>query len=62
MRFLEHQRLQRAMQMLRMSNEPIKAIARGVGYDEPKYFSKRFKRYAGVMPSAYRSRAREGSN
>jgi AraC family transcriptional regulator, arabinose operon regulatory protein len=57
MRFLEHQRLQRAMQMLRMSNEPIKAIALGVGYDEPKYFSKRFKRYAGVMPREYRARA-----
>lgn len=54
--FLERQRLQRAAQLLTLSGHPVKRIAREVGFDNPFYFTLRFKRFTGCSPRQYRSR------
>ena len=55
--FLHRLRIERAMQMLQMTTDPIKAIAASVGFDDVKYFAKRFKRQTGVTPKHYRRQA-----
>ena len=47
-------RMERARQLLRETDEPIKAIAQRVGYASPFAFSAAFKRIAGVSPKAVR--------
>ena len=49
-RYLELQRLHRACQLLEFTQEPIREIARQVGFDNPFYFTLRFKRQQGVSP------------
>jgi len=56
MAYVETQRLERAKQMLRYSAEPIAAIARSVGFDDPHYFSNRFRRHTRTTPRDYRNR------
>lgn len=52
--FLEQQRLNRAMQLMEMTPLSIKEIARQVGFDNPFYFTLRFKRHTGKSPREYR--------
>jgi AraC family transcriptional regulator of arabinose operon len=59
--FLEVQRLDRAKQLLALTQGSIKEIAYSVGFENPFYFTLRFKRYAGVSPRAWRRR-QEGVN
>ncbi len=60
-RYLELQRLNRARQLLEFTQEPVTAIARAVGFENPFYFTLRFKRHGGASPRAWRSRRkREG--
>lgn len=59
--YLENSRMQRACALLQMSARSIADIALQVGFDDPFYFSTRFKRFAGVGPRAYR-RAKTFSN
>lgn len=54
MAYVEQQRMRRAMQLLRYTTEPIGAIARQVGFEDPHYFANRFRRFAGQSPSGYR--------
>jgi AraC family transcriptional regulator of arabinose operon len=54
-RYHEQQRLQRAMQLLSVTSQTIAEVARSVGFEDPFYFSTRFKRFVGRSPSAYRS-------
>lgn len=49
-----HLKMQRACQLLDASHEPVKAIAGRVGYNDPHYFSRLFKRVIGVSPQQYR--------
>jgi AraC family transcriptional regulator of arabinose operon len=56
MQFLEWQRLERAKQLLELTPRPIQAIATEVGFDNPFYFTLRFKRLTGLSPRAYRNR------
>ncbi len=58
--YLEKLRMERARQMLELTTHPIKHIARAVGYEDPKYFVKRFKIVVGVTPRGYRRGAGEG--
>ena len=51
------QRVQYAMQMLRMTNVPIKSLSQMVGYDDPLYFSRVFRRHTGISPRAFRERS-----
>lgn len=48
-------RLQSACDLLRSTDMSIKQIALQVGYDDPFFFSKLFKRHLGVSPQSYRS-------
>ncbi len=60
-RYLELQRLNRARQLLEFTQEPVTAIARAVGFENPFYFTLRFKRHGGASPRAWRQRRkREG--
>jgi AraC family transcriptional regulator of arabinose operon len=52
--YFEQQRLWHAGQLLRVTGLGIGEIAGEVGYDDPFYFSNRFRRYAGKSPSAFR--------
>jgi AraC family transcriptional regulator of arabinose operon len=54
--FLEHHRLSRARQLLERTPHSIQAIAAAVGFDNPFYFSLRFKRQTGLCPRDYRRR------
>ncbi len=49
-------RMQRARALLISSNLTIKEIAAALGYDDPLYFSRRFKGVIGVAPRKYRTR------
>lgn len=48
-------RLQRARYLLRFSSHSIRAIAESVGYRDPFYFSRLFKRHENMSPRAYRN-------
>jgi len=52
--FLEGQRLHRARQLLELTARPIGAVAAEVGYENPFYFTLRFKRVTGLSPRDYR--------
>jgi AraC family transcriptional activator of pobA len=43
------------MRLLRFTDLTVGEVAFRVGYDDPLYFSRAFKRYAGRAPQAYRS-------
>jgi len=53
-RYLELQRLNRARQLLEFTQEPVAVIARQVGFENPFYFTLRFKRHCGASPRAWR--------
>jgi AraC family transcriptional regulator of arabinose operon len=55
-RFLEQQRLDRAMQLLAYTPHSVKTIAYELGFDNPFYFTLRFKRHTGISPREYRKR------
>lgn len=47
-------RLQRAMDLLQQGNHNVAEAAAAVGYDDPFYFSRLFRKHMGVAPSACR--------
>jgi AraC-like DNA-binding protein len=49
-------RLHRAARLLMTTDESVAAIARRMGYEDPLYFSRAFRRVHGVSPSEYRQR------
>lgn len=51
--YLTSVRIQHAQQLLKDSRESVKEIAYLVGYKDPNYFSKIFKKVQGVSPTAY---------
>ncbi|UKS31083.1 AraC family transcriptional regulator [Paenibacillus sp. HWE-109] len=51
--FVIQYRMERASELLRIGNFPISDIAVSVGYANPLYFSRAFKKKFGVSPSAY---------
>jgi AraC family transcriptional regulator of arabinose operon len=57
-RYLEIQRLNRARELLEFTQEPVAAVARAVGFENPFYFTLRFKRHGGASPRAWRQRRR----
>ncbi|WP_231930466.1 helix-turn-helix domain-containing protein [Friedmanniella luteola] len=57
MRFVERQRMQAARQLLELTSRPVAEVARAVGYDDPLYFSTRFRRHTGCSPTAHRARS-----
>ncbi|MDP4789397.1 MAG: helix-turn-helix domain-containing protein [Haliea sp.] len=55
MRWRDQLRMRRARELLQGSDVPIKVIAAEVGYDDPMFFSRRFKQLTGWSPSQVRS-------
>lgn len=53
-RYAERMKLQHAAQLLRLTQLRIQEIAGAVGYEDPFYFSTRFRRHYGVSPRRYR--------
>ena len=51
--YLINYRMERAIDLLKVSNFPIHDIATSVGYTNPLYFSRVFKKKFGVSPSTY---------
>ena len=49
-KFIEQQRIDRATELLQHSSYSIAQIARRVGFDDPFYFSRRFKHRTGQSP------------
>lgn len=56
MAFLHRTRAEHAARMLLQTQTPIGRIGQRVGWDDPAYFSRRFKAYYGVNPTQYRAR------
>jgi transcriptional regulator GlxA family with amidase domain len=48
-------KMQKACQLLDFSDRSIKDIAFTMGFDDPYYFSKRFRKIIGLSPKKYRS-------
>lgn len=58
MRYLERQRMRLAGQLLDLTPRTVAEVARTVGFDDPLYFSTRFRAYWGTSPTHYRRGAR----
>lgn len=48
-------KMQKASQQLDFTNRSVKDIAMSMGFDDPYYFSKRFKKITGMSPRKYRT-------
>jgi AraC family L-rhamnose operon transcriptional activator RhaR len=58
MAFLSRRRADRAAILLATTEEPIASVGAEVGWPDPSQFSRRFKQYVGMSPSAYRAQSR----
>jgi AraC-like DNA-binding protein len=47
-------KMQKATQQLDFTDRSIKHIAMNMGFDDPYYFSKRFRKIIGMSPKKYR--------
>lgn len=56
MDYVQTLRVEEAKQLLESTDLPVEAVAREVGYEEPGFFRRLFKRRVGTTPSAYRRR------
>lgn len=54
--YIRHFRLTKAKAMLKYSEDPISKIALKVGFEDPSYFSRIFKKEVGVSPNEWRSK------
>jgi YesN/AraC family two-component response regulator len=52
--YMHQLRTQRAKYLLHNTAKSVKAIAEEIGYQDPFYFSRMFKKIAGVAPQHYR--------
>ncbi|MBP2000613.1 AraC-like DNA-binding protein [Paenibacillus shirakamiensis] len=53
--YVNSQKMIEAKRLLHRSDTPINHIARMLGYDDPLYFSRLFKKYCGISASEFRS-------
>ena len=56
--YLTNLRMDRAKELLKDENRSMKEICMEVGYSDPNYFSRIFKKNLGVTPTEYRERER----
>jgi AraC-like DNA-binding protein len=56
MEYFNRLRIQRACELLHTTVKPIQEIAEDVGYADPYYFSRAFKRIVGTSPNAFRKK------
>lgn len=52
--WITHERMERAMALLRSTDAKVSEVARSVGYEDVKYFTQLFKRHTGTTPSGFR--------
>jgi AraC family transcriptional regulator, arabinose operon regulatory protein len=53
--YVEQRRMERAEDLLRMTGRSVSEVARAVGYDDPLYFSRRFRVRTGTSPRLWRA-------
>ena len=53
--YLTSYRIERAEELLRQTDIPVREIAPRVGYTDANYFTKVFKKYVGVSPNRFRT-------
>jgi AraC-like DNA-binding protein len=58
--YLNRLRIQRAKERLRSSDESIQTVARRVGFQDRAYFSRTFRKLAGVSPQSFRGHSAVG--
>ena len=56
--FVRHIRIMRASELLSQTDDTLASISFEVGFSDPKYFSKVFKKEMGIVPSEYRERTK----
>src|SRR5690606_25050343 len=56
--WLRRRRMREAMRLLRETDINVREIAQRVGFDNPSYFHRQFKREIGVSPLQFRDDAR----
>lgn len=49
-----HMKMERACYLLDIGNQSVGAVAAQLGYDDPHYFSRLFRKVTGLSPSEYR--------
>lgn len=54
MTYLEQERMRRAKQLLAEATFSVKQVAADVGYEDARYFAKRFRRATGLRPTVWR--------
>ncbi len=54
--YVQALRIEEAKQMLETTADPVEAVAEAVGYEDPAFFRRLFKRRTGVSPARYRQR------
>jgi transcriptional regulator GlxA family with amidase domain len=54
--YVQALRIEEAKQMLETTDEPTDGVALAVGYADPVFFRRLFKRTVGVSPARYRQR------
>lgn len=52
--YINHYRIEKAKEQLRTTHLKVHEIARNVGYWEPGYFYKQFRKYVGVSPTEFK--------
>jgi AraC-like DNA-binding protein len=55
---VQHVRIEEAKRRLERTDEPIEEISWSVGYEDPAYFRRLFKRIIRITPGAYRRKFR----
>lgn len=56
--YVQALRIEEAKQVLETSDAPTDAVAHMVGYEDPAFFRRLFKRLTGITPARYRQRFR----
>ena len=54
--YIEAERLREGCRLLVYTRMSVQAVAFHLGYDDPAYFSRAFRRHIGLSPGAYRAR------
>ena len=60
--YLTAMRIERAKELLRITNLRLSSIAMEIGYNEPNYFSHVFRKMEGITPKEYRNRCAVSGN
>ena len=56
--YVQHLRIEEAKRRLERTDEPVDEISWAVGYEDPAFFRRLFKRITQITPGAYRRKFR----